>query len=245
MSTQFVDLCNSTLRRLNELEIRKSDFDNTRGIQSLVKDAVRNSVRKINQTSFKWPFNAAEHTQTLTVGQSEYSWPIDFKVVDYRSFQLQASEDFNTTFKSLEFIDRDIWYNTLRNQDDASGSSGRGVPQFVFPSHGYGFGISPSPDKPYEIKFRYYLNVVELNSASDSPRIPQDFDHVIVDGAMYYMYMYKDNFESAQIQLRAFEDGIKDLENLFLNKRDRIFDTRVSFGGGRNSRNVLPVGGNL
>lgn len=244
MPTPFIDLCNSTLRRLNEVEIPQAGFDNVRGVQALVKDAVRNSVRKINQSSFKWPFNAAEHTQNLTVGQNEYAWPIDLKVVDYRSFQLQEDDSLGISFKSLTLIDRDVWYRDLRNQDNAAGAAGRGVPRNVFPSHGYGFGVSPSPDKAYEIKFRFYLNVVELNTATDSPRIPDDFDHVIVDGAVYFMYMFKDNVESAQIQAQAFREGIKDLENLFLNKRDRIFDTRVAFGGGRSPRNVLPLGGN-
>ena len=89
MASNYITLCNKVLRRLNEVEIPEADFPNTRGVQSLVKDAVKAAVAKINQAEFEWPFNAAEFTQTLTAGQTEYAWPNAFKIVDWNSFQLQ------------------------------------------------------------------------------------------------------------------------------------------------------------
>ena len=233
MPSTFLDLCNQTLRRLNEVEIAAADFPNTRGVQSLVKDAVRNSLRKINQAEFEWPFNAAEQTQVLTVGQSEYSWPAEFKVVQWTSFQLLEDPNLNVGFRSLQFIDRDIWYRQLRDRDRTAGVNGAGVPTHVFPSHGTGFGVTPSPDKPYSVRFRYFLNVVDLSNADDLTRVPSDFDHVIVDGALYHMYMYKDNPESAGLTSVAFERGLADLRTLYINNFHSIYDRRVNFGGGQ------------
>jgi hypothetical protein len=242
MATTFIDLCNQTLRRLNEVEIASAEFNNVRGVQALVKDAVRSAIKKINQAEYEWPFNAAEHTENLVIGQSEYSWPVALKVVEWTSFQIQENDTLGVEFRSLDFIERDQWYDQHRNDDNAAGPTGRDVPQFVFPSHGSGFGVTPSPDEAYTLKFRYWLNTVDLSGPNDLSRIPEDFDHVVVDGALYYMYMYKDNPESAQLTFQAFERGIKDLQSVFINDFAYIYDRRVAFGGGnRNSGGIIPL----
>jgi hypothetical protein len=55
MASTFITLCNQTLRRLNEVEIAEAEFPSTRGVQSLVKDAVKAAIAKINQAEFEWP----------------------------------------------------------------------------------------------------------------------------------------------------------------------------------------------
>ena len=69
MPSTYIDLTNALLRRLNEVEIEVADFADVRGVQALAKDAVRASIAKINAAEFEWPFNSAEHSQSLTVGE--------------------------------------------------------------------------------------------------------------------------------------------------------------------------------
>lgn len=229
MPSTYIDLCNKVLRRLNEVEIAVGDFPTVRGVQALVKDAVKAAVARINQAEYEWPFNAAEHTQTLTAGQSEYSWPDYFKVSDYNSFQILKDENLNTGYKTLKPIDRDVWYDRHRDADYEAGSAGRGVPDFVFQGHGNGFGVTPSPDQAYRVRFRYYLNYSDIQNHDDVTRIPESFDTVIIDGALYHLYMFKDNLESSQAAYMAFEQGIKDLQTLYINNYEYIRDSRVRF----------------
>ena len=229
MPSSYIDLCNKTLRRLNEVEISADDFPTVRGVQALVKDAVKAAIAKVNQAEYGWPFNAAEHTQVLNVGQTEYTWPDYFKVSDWNSFQIQKDDSLAVTYKTLKSIDRDEWYRDYRDDDYEAGSAGRAVPDFVFPSHGNGFGVSPSPDKAYTIRFRYYQNYSDLTAATDVTRIPESFDTVIVDGAIYNLYMFKDNLEAASAAFTAFQQGIKDLQTLYINNYQYISDTRVKF----------------
>ena len=229
MSSTFISLTNQLLRQLNEVEIAQPDFGNTRGVQSLAKDAVRNAVAKINQTEFEWPFNAAEHSVTLVEGQEEYSWPALFKTADWNSFQIQKNEEFGVGYKTLKFIERDVWYKNYRDEDYDAGSAGIECPDYVFPSHGNGFGVSPSPDHPYELRFRYYMTDSTLLNADDAVRIPSIFDHVIISGALYYMYMFRDNAESSNIAATVFEQGVKEMRTLLINKYERIADTRVRY----------------
>ena len=229
MPSSYIDLCNKTLRRLNEVEISADDFPTVRGVQALVKDAVKAAIAKVNQAEYGWPFNAAEHTQVLNAGQTEYTWPDYFKVSDWNSFQIQKDDSLAVTYKTLKSIDRDEWYRDYRDDDYDAGSTGRAVPDFVFPSHGNGFGVSPSPDKAYTVRFRYYQNYSDLTAATDVTRIPESFDTVIVDGAIYHLYMFKDNLEAASAAFTAFQQGIKDLQTLYINNYQYISDTRVKF----------------
>ena len=229
MPSTYLQLCNMVLRRINEVEIAEDEFLSVRGVQALVKDAVKAAVAKINQAEFEWPFNSAEHTETLVAGQSEYSWPDYFKIADWNSFQIQKNDSLGTGFKTLSPIDRDEWYKNYRDDDYEAGNTGRNVPDFVFPSHGQGFGVTPSPDKAYSIRFRYYLNYADLTAATDTSRIPQSFDTVVVDGALFHLYMFKDNIEASQAAYAAFEDGLKDLQTLFINSFEYVRDTRIRF----------------
>jgi len=229
MPSTYIDLCNKVLRRLNEVEIAQDDFANVRGVQALVKDAVKASVAQINQAEYEWPFNAAEHTQTLVQGQEEYTWPDYFKVSDWNTFQIIEDDSLNVGFKTLKAIDRDEWYKNHRDDDYTAGTAGRGVPDFVFPSHGNGFGVSPSPNAAYRVRFRYYQNYSDITAYNDVTRIPESFDTVIIEGALYHLYMFKDNVESAQVAFLAFERGIKNLQTLYINSYDYVRDTRIKF----------------
>lgn len=229
MPSTYIDLCNKVLRRLNEVEIAADDFGSVRGVQALVKDAVKDSISRINQAEFEWPFNAAETTQTLVAGQTEYNWPSYFKIADWNSFQVQKNESLNTGYKALKYIERDEWYKSHRDDDYDAASAGRGVPEMVFSGHGNGFGLTPSPDAAYDVRFRYYLNYADLTASDDVTRIPETFDTVIVDGALYALYMFKDNIEAAQVAYMSFEKGIKDMQGIYINSYESIRDTRVNF----------------
>jgi hypothetical protein len=229
MPTSYIDLCNQTLRRLNEVEIAEADFSSARGVQALVKDAVKAAVAKINQAEFGWPFNAAEETDTLIVGQTEYTWPQYFKVADWNSFQIQANDNLGAGYKTLKFIEQDEWYSDYRDADYTAGVTGRDMPEYIFPAHGNGYGVSPSPNKAYTLKFRYFMNYSDITNATDVTRIPESYDTVLIDGALYHMYMFKDNMESAQAAFISFEKGIKDLQTLYINNNVSIRDTRIKF----------------
>ena len=229
MASTYLALCNQVIRRLNEVEMTADGFATASGVQALVKDAVKSAIARINQMEFEWPFNAAEQTDTLVVGQEEYTWPTYFKAVDWNTYQIQASTDLGTNFSTLRFIERDEWYKNHRDDDDTSGTTGRSAPLYVFPSHGSGYGVSPSPDKTYSLKFRYYLNYTDIIAQGDVTRIPASYDNVLVDGALYQMYLFKDNIEAAQLALMTFERGVKDLQGLYINTYQSVTDTRIAF----------------
>ena len=70
MPSTYIDLCNKVRRRLNEVEIAVGDFPTVRGVQALVKDAVRSSIATSHQAEFEGPCNAAEHNAHEVTGQT-------------------------------------------------------------------------------------------------------------------------------------------------------------------------------
>ena len=73
------------------------------------------------------------------------------------------------------------------------------------------------------------MNYTDITNATDVTRIPESYDTVLIDGALYHLYMFKDNVESAQVAFIAFEKGVKDLQTLFINNNVSIRDTRIKF----------------
>ncbi len=232
MPSTYMGLTNRLLRRLNEVEITESDFLAVRGIQATAKDCIQDAIREINTAKIDWPFNAVEHTQTLVVGTEEYAWPTDFTAADWNSFQLQKDDALNINHKSLKVITREEWYKGPRDQDYDSETDGKNIPDFIFPSHGQGWGVSPSPNEAYTMKYRYYKNPADLEAFDDEVTIPTKFDYVVVAGGLYHMNLFKENAEASMAMRAAFDSGLKNMTNMFLPNAIYVYSTVINNGGG-------------
>jgi hypothetical protein len=111
-----------------------------------------------------------------------------------------------------EYVDLHI------DQEDETDVLKGNIPECIVRSQSEEFILYPFPDKAYELTFEYFTVPVDLVNPTDVPRIPERFRHVIVDGAMYYVYMFRDNLESATVAQRKFDEGIKDMRTLLTNE---------------------------
>lgn len=245
MPSTYMELTNRLLRRVNDVELTESAFPSARGIQATAKDCVLDTIRELNSSRIDWPFNAVEHSQSLVIGVEEYAWPIDFTAADWESFQIQKDDTLNINHKQLQPISREEWYHNYRDMDYDSETTGKNMPNFVFPSHGNGWGVTPSPNQAYPIKFRYYKNPDDLVLFDDQVTIPSKFDYVIMAGALYHMNLFKENAEGVAIVRKKFEDGINDMTNLYLPNPLYAYDSRVNFGGGNSGKGYLFYKGGL
>ena len=234
MASTFMDLTNKILRRVNDVEITESDFVSAKGIQGAAKDYIQDIVKEINSSRIDWPFNAVEHTQVLQVGVEEYAWPLYFTAADWNSFQIQKDDVLNINHKQLKPISREEWYDYFRDTDYDSEDDGKNIPSFVFPSHGQGFGVTPSPNEEYTLKYRYYKTPASLVNFDDEVTIYDKFDYVILAGAMYYMNLFKENAEAADRMNAKYKEGLRDMMNALLPNVTHMEDRRVNLGGGTN-----------
>lgn len=238
MPSTFMDLTNELLRKFNEVELTEGTFVGARGVQGRAKDAIQNTVNKINQIAWNWPFNATAREEPLVIGQEEYLWPSNMARPDWDSFQIQRNTEQNINSKTLAFQDRDKYYEYYKDLDDDRQPLGRGIPDFVYPSHGNGYGLTPSPDRPYTIRYRFWQTPPKLVQPLDQVTIPDQFDYVIISGAAVDMHNFYDNAEAASIMRSEFSTNLSYMRGILLNNYHTLRDHRVNFGG-NNRRSIF------
>jgi hypothetical protein len=83
----------------------------------------------------------------------------------------------------------------------------------------------PPPKEDYELVYEYYRIPVDLVNATDVPFVPERFKHVILDGAKYYAYMFRSNEQAASIAKGKFEEGLKRMRTILINKYEYVTST--------------------
>lgn len=237
MAYNFLGLVNDVNKRLNEVELTESNFSSTVGFYSAAKDSINGSLRHINQSAFEWPFNHNTQTVTLTPGTIRYDYPATAKTVDFDAFRVKRSTTFGNDTRKLNLISYEDYLERYVDAEYNTSDTGiRSVPRLVFRTPDQAFGVYPPPDNAYELVYEYYSVPTDLDLAADVPTVPEQFRYVIVDGAMYFAYLFRGNTQDATLQFQKFEEGIKDMRTLYINRYEYIRDTRVlgntTTGGG-------------
>lgn len=241
-NTTYLDLTNQLLRRLNEVTIDEADFPSVRGVQAMAKDVINASIQLINLTEFEWPFNAGSGTQVLTVGQELYSFPLDYKVAKWDSFYIENDTGLGTQGGPLRFISLDEYNMYRRTTDALSGTDGIEEPRYVFPAHGGGFGVTPSPNQAYTLKYEYFKRQDPLSLYDDESNIPTNYDEAIIQGALYHFYMFRDNREQAADAEKMYKMWLGRMRTVLINNEDQVRSGLVAWGAGSKFHGNLVIG---
>ena len=219
MSYDYLGLCNDVAARLNEVELDTTTFDTVVGVGNSIKEAVNSSIRHINQAHFYWPFNHNLEEDILSPGVSRYSLAENIKYVDFGSFRVKRNESLNVgTGRVLSQLSYSEYLAAYIDQEYETDTTLGGVPRQIVRTPDFQYVIVPMPDKAYTIQYEQYMDPVDLIDATDIPTIPERFRHVIIDGAMYYAYMFRDNIEMAGMSQNKFENGIKQMRTILTNE---------------------------
>ena len=227
MST-FLSLTNELLRRLNEVQIDQEAFANVKNVQALAKDAINSSIRQMLQDAQEWPFTLVTYEQTLAAGTNTYSFPADYSKADWDTFYIKQLTSKNNTPKKLNLITYDQYLTYYRSVEDLSGETGRTDPDYVYMTQDTKFGVTPVPDASYVIEYRYWKYPADLTAFDDTAVIPDRFKHVVIDGAMMYMMLFRSNEQSATMHSQKFEDGIKMMRRLVVDQSVNVISTIIT-----------------
>jgi len=231
----YLNLCNSVAHRLNEVAMTSTNFTAATGFHSQIKDAVQFAIRDIYHAEYEWPFNISAATITLTSGTPTYpltSAAPNYVRVDWGSFVLNKNVPTSSvTAKPISLIDFDLWRQTRKSNDINMTSSGWSSPDFVYRTQQEEVGFTPYPDQNYSVSFDYWVTPSDLSAATDSPTVYDRFSNVIIDGAMWYCYMFRDNVEAAAVMEKKFTTGIRRMRVDLINRYDAF---RSDYVGGQN-----------
>ena len=232
MAYDYIGLVNEVNRRLNEVELTSANFANAKGFYSQVKDSVNSSIRDINQTHYEWPFNHVLAEDVLTAGTTRYAFPNDAGAIDFDTFRIKESTTFGNATVKLGVVVYDDYLQNSVDQEYGDNSSKRMVPSSVFQTTSLEWGVTPPPDQDYEVVYEYYRVPVDLENPTDVPSIPERFRHVIVDGAMYHAYMFRSNEQAANIAKSKFEEGLKRMRTILVNRYVYMRSTAIQSNTG-------------
>ena len=226
MAYDYLGLVNDVNRRLNEVELTSANFAGATGYYSFAKDSVNQAIRHIQQEEFEWPWNHVEETEVLTAGVARYSMPYDCKTVNMNTFRIKRNSALNVETFKLKVLSYEEY---LDKYADSEYNSSNTVPTHVVRTPSRELIFYPKPDKAYEVVYEYYRNSYDLELHDDVPSLPEQYRYIIIDGAMYNVYQFRGDMQAAQLAFDKFEQGIKQLRSLHINRTEYLRDTRVYF----------------
>ena len=242
MATTYLDLTNEILRELNEIPLTAANFANATGLQKFVKDTVNKSIFDIANEEPQLPFFSAgvsgstdpfygNVTVATVAGQRFYtlksdssSITTDYASIDWDDFYVTtinvSGEIAPYVSKGLRFLTLDDWkryYRDSENEDDAN-SQNYGEPKFVIKSpDSRKFGLSPIPDKVYNIHFYAFVRPTALSAYDDTMVLPEQYSNIVTARMRYYVWQFKESPQQAAFALDDYKKGMKQMKSNLMN----------------------------
>ena len=115
-----------------------------------------------------------------------------------------------------------------------------GVPEHVVRTPDNNYLLYPFPNRSYSIKFDHFTFPSDMSASTDTTSIPERFDAVIIDGATAFVYQYRGETAQYQLNFQRFEQGIKNMQTLLVNKFQYVRSTYIPRAGtyGENTLNA-------
>lgn len=245
-SSTYLTLTNKLLARFNENLLNQATFGAASGVQLLAAQAINNACTDIYQQNWLWPFNYVEgdtsNTITLTAGVQFYAYPTTSAAVpgaiagqlaediDLNNIYILQNLTFNPVVNAVQLqrISHDKWKRYWEEIDlNATVSTSWALPVYCFDRPSLSLGISPIPDKAYQINVPYWFIPTDLVAWNDTPTIPTRFDDVIVTGGAMFMHDLRKNIEQMDRASKMYQDGVKRMRKLMINTYDSFESTSV------------------
>jgi len=248
MATTYLALSNEILRELNEVVLTSASFASATGIQGFVKDALNKALFDVANEEPQLPFFAAAvsggtdpfygnvtvatvaGTRWYTLKSDSSSITTDYSSVDWDDFYLTtinvSGESSPYVSKGLKFLTLADWkrYNRdSENSDDAEGSdASHGEPAYVIKSPDHRkFGLSPIPDKVYNVHFYAFTKPTALSAHDDTIPMPEQYSNVLTARARYYVHQFKNNLQQAAFALEEYKKNIRHMKSNLINPQPK------------------------
>jgi hypothetical protein len=246
MATTYLELTNEVLRELNEIPLTSANFTSAVGLQQFVKDSINKSIFDIANEEPQLPFLAVGEsgetdpfygnvtvasvagTRWYELKASSSSLKDDYASIDWDDFYLTtinvSGETAPFVSKGLGFLSLADWkryYRDSENVDDADAQS-YGEPSRVIKSpDGRKFGLSPIPDKVYNIHFYAFDKPTKLSAHGDTVVFPEQYTNIITARARYYVWQFKESPQQAAFAMDDYKKAMRTMKSNLINPTPR------------------------
>jgi len=245
MAKDYKTLVNELLVELNEPEV--TTVGSAVGIQKQVANVVNRAYFDIVDAVDDWSWLSSDvpddpyygNTIVPTVaGQRFYllkagsaNIDADFDSVNWDMFTL-VDTNAPFTINKLPFTTLTEWRsNYAKAEEAAARTNNYGTPlRVIRSSDGRRFGLSPIPDKVYNIHFFAYNRPSALSADTDTVLFPEQYKPVLLARARYYLYQFKDNIAQSQLALDEYKKGLQNMaDNLNSPQPQYMSDVRFTY----------------
>jgi len=255
MATTYLTLTNETLRELNEVQLTSSNFSDAVGIQAFVKESINRALNDIANQEPQLPFFAAAAsggtdpfygnvtvatvagTRWYTLKSGSSSITTDYSSIDWDDFYITtigvSGESAPFVSRGLKFMSLSDWrrYRRDRENADDADTQNHGEPRYIIrsPDHRK-FGLSPIPDKVYNVHFYAFAKPTALSAHGDAIVLPDQYSPVILARTRYYVHQFKENLQQAAFALDDYKKGMKYMKSNLINPQPKsMTDDRIYF----------------
>lgn len=111
--------------------------------------------------------------------------------------------------RKLQLLDYEGYLNTFLERDLNATENGYGVPDAIVRTNHNKTFVTPLANRRYYIYYDYFAAPTKMLIDSSTNLIPDQFEQVIVDKALHYSYMFRDNLEQAKLAMERYMLGIQ------------------------------------
>lgn len=231
----FLTLTNLALARQNEVLLTSSTFASATGPQRVSQDAVNAAIFDISRREQQWPFNYSKQTFTTTPGTQEYTPPSTVKVIKWLTFGITANPNATPPIVAvtLDELDYNLWVLTTRARDQNLASNQWTVPNYVVKGDDGNIILSPPPGaasnalQTYSIYYDAWADPSALSAYSDTCSVPDIYNYVITDGAMYYGYDFRSDTGARQEAKAKFDQGVIEMQRELIKPTDSFQSSQI------------------
>ena len=255
MATTYLTLTNEVLRELNEVQLTSANFASAVGIQAFIQESINKALNDIANEEPQLPFFAAAAsggtdpfygnvtvasvagTRWYTLKSGSSSITTDYSSIDWDDFYLTtisvSGESAPFVSRGLKFLTLTDWKRYVRdreNADDADTQS-YGEPKYVIRSpDNRKFGLSPIPDKVYNVHFYAYSAPTALSAYDDAMILPDQYASIVLAKTRYYVHQFKENIQQAAFAMDDFKKGMRHMKSNLINPQPKdMTDDRTYF----------------
>ena len=245
MAKTYKSIVNELLVELNEPEV--STVATGVGIQKQVANVVNRAYFDIVDAVDDWSWLSTDvpddpyYGNTIVptvIGQRWYllkagsaNIDSDFDSVNWDMFTLVDTNSPYTNNK-LPFTTLTTWRSNYASSEEQNARTNTyATPvRVIRSSDGRRFGLSPIPDKIYNIHFFAYNRPTALAADADTVLFPEQYKPVLLARARYYLYQFKDNIAQSQLALDEYKKGLQNMaDNLNSPQPQYMSDVRFTY----------------
>ena len=112
------------------------------------------------------------------------------------------------------------------------------IPSYVTRTPDNTYILYPYPNKSFSIKYDYFTFPSDMSAHSDTTSIPDRFAPIIADGATAFVYQYRGETQQYQLNMQRFEQGIKNMQTLLINRFEYVRSTYIPRTGFANAADI-------